>query len=273
MPSRASNARTIGRAARIEQQQDPPAGFEVPPEHRQLLRQEVVHRPGDDHQVGVGGHCAGEQVHAVDGEALLVEAGNQAPDAARVATWRPLAVADGEDRSAPPATNRLQDAARERLLGVRRDDDPPPVVLDHRAAVLGDAIAPGSLGIPVEVVERPGDEGVLRAETRQQARERLAFAAAVEDRDGQRRLHVGEHLTRGPGEGKRPRGRQIETAVRSLRQDLQQHAPEDDERRLDDEPCPALRRPPRPPHRSPRHRRESSASSVNARNAAMNRTR
>src|SRR5262249_51728720 len=137
-----------------------------------------------------------EQVHDLDGEALRLERGGETAEALRLAARHTFAVTRGQhDATAPPAYG-LQDPARQLILGLGRDDEPPALILDHGSAVLRDPISARALRIAVEVEQLEADEGILGAHAVQQTGEGLALPAAMEYGQVERLLHLGEHFPR-----------------------------------------------------------------------------
>ena len=101
----------------------------------------------------------------------------------------------------------------------------------------------------------------------------LARPAAEEDRDPERRGHLGEQLPRHGREREPSRRRQVEAKVRPLRHHLQESEARQQETHLETELGPVPRRAPELHQRTPRQRRASSAKNVRARNPAVKNTR
>ena len=141
------------------------------------------------------------------------------------------------------------------------------------APVLRHAVAARALGVAVEVEQLDADPGVLGAQALHQAGEDRALAAAVNTVTCSGSVTCASDLARDGRQRERPGRCQVDAPVRALREHLEEDARQHDQDRLQHELRPAAQRPSRRHQRSPRQRRESSASSVNARNAAANRTR
>jgi hypothetical protein len=265
--------REVRQRRRIEQHQHAAAGAEIARDLVELREEEVVLRPRDDDELGLRRERPIEQRMVRHRPVLRLERAREPPVARGVATRLAFAVPGREDDPPRLAAQRAQDAARELILGQRERDGAPALVLDRGAAVLRHAEAACALGIPIQVVELEVDAWVRRPYPLEQLGMLLARAAPEEDRDVERRGHLGEELARDRRERERPRRRQVEAPARPLGDDLEEREPGQQEHDLQRELRPAARRAPEPHQRTPRQRRASSAKNVRARNASVKSTR
>ena len=272
-PHAAEEAGDVRQRRGIEQQEHSAAGLEIGGERVELERQEVALRSRDDHDRRLGRHRTVEQRDVLGGIVLRLERIHQPPEALGFAGGTPLAVPRREDHSAGLPAQRPQDASRELLLRGSEDDDPSALVLDRGAPVLRDAQTPPALGEAVEVVELEVDALVDSAEPCEEVGVLLARPAPEEDRHLEGKRHLPQQLARQRGERQATAGRQIEAAVRALRDELEQPQGEQQENHLQGELRPALDRTRQAHQRSPRQRRESSAKNVKVRNATVKSTR
>ena len=252
----------LGGAQRVEHDERLAGALEIAVEHRQLLGEEALARPGDHQHGGLDRHLVAEERDRADLVVLLLEDGARGRVAlAPVAAVEiALAVPEHPADRLPLLAGHLEEGRHEHLLARVGEHPPPALALHHQRAVRVHPVLPRQRGAAVDVevldlharaarrhlAQEVADEEVARVLRAQEGHDVDVGGQAVQD------------LAPLVGERVAALGRQVETPGAPVEDRLaeEEDAGERRQRERDAQPLRA------DPHRRPRHWRDSSTRSV-----------